>query len=644
MNALKIIAILILMAVVTVSAKEKHEKISLQDLQETTHNYEPEAGASMLIQDVNVNLVYDNSKKEWVTEISVYHRIKIYDKSEIDKANFVIRYYDHMNRSEDVIGIKGTTYNDVNGKIVKTSLNKKSVYDERTSKYYSQKKIAMPDVREGSIVELKYKLKSPLLRIPQRYVQFDVPCNKAIYRVEVPEYFRYNSSSTGSVPMDVINDEGGDRIIFSYTTRTGGQALKSKIHTETINYQTTIQTFKAENIPSFKDEAFVRNSDNYRGSIKYELASYRSPSGGVENFLKSWDRVAQDLNASNDFGKFLTTKKKELYPLIEEVVSMSDDEKIHQVYSYIQKNYTWNGYYGVMADSGLKNLVNDNKGNVADINLLLVKMLRMAGLKSHPVVGRASSSGFLNVYYPTTDELDYVLAGVVRDDNSVLMIDATSKYHYLGSLPERALNLTGVLITDDDRGIQVSIKNPNVGKTVKLLKAHFDELEGLVVNCQTKTSKYDAIKMYLEKNSYASEEEWIGHLESEYPDIEVENTEVKYAESIVKGGTISQDYLDEVNAEEIGGKLYIDASFGLGTRTHPFKSNSREFPVFFESAKTNQYIIQFEVPEGYTVESYPETLTISLPERSMSYSYKVLSQDDELVVQINESRKKDIFA
>lgn len=639
----KVLSIVYLALTTSTIDIDKQDKITFEDLQATEHSVETDAKASIMDQDVKVKVIYDTSKEEWLTEIQVFKRLKIYDNSESDRSNIIIPYYKNNNVSEKVSSIKGVTYNLNDSKVSKSQLSKKNIFDEETSKYYSQKKIAMPNVKAGSIIDIEYKITSPLLRIPRRFVQFDIPCDKSVYQVEVPEYFHYNTSTTGYVPMDVDEDEGHDRIQFSQTTRTAGISVKSEIHNETLKFKTKIKTFRATNTPSLNHEPLVRNMDNYRGSIKYELASYRSPSGEVQQFLKSWDHIAQRLNENSDFGKFLTTNKKDLEKVVSQVNSLEKPQKIQQLYSYVQSNYRWNKYNGVVSEEGLNNFLKTKTGNVADINLLLVKLLRMAGVNAHPVAGRSSFSGFLNFYYPSVDDLNYVMASVLNDDNTVLLMDATSGYHYIGSLPERALNQKAVIVSSNNRGLPIDISNPNTGKSVILAKASYDVDEGLVVNCKTKTSKYDGLQMYEEKASYNSEQEWLSAIESRFNDRYFENSEVKYGDHISKGATITHDYVDELGAEEIGDKIYLKADLALAPNNHLYKAESRDFPLFFESAQTKQYTVQFEIPEGYTLESQPDDLSVGLPDKMFSYNYSIKQQENRLIIQIIQARRSSVI-
>ena len=51
------------------------------------------------------------------------------------------------------------TYNLVGGKIEKTKLKSEGEFDEKINKYWGKKKIVMPNVKEGSVIEYKYTIK-----------------------------------------------------------------------------------------------------------------------------------------------------------------------------------------------------------------------------------------------------------------------------------------------------------------------------------------------------------------------------------------------------------------------------------------------------------------------------------------------------
>ena len=66
----------------------------------------------------------------------------------------------------------------------------------------------------------------------------------------------------------------------------------------------------------------------------------------------------------------------------------------------------WNGMYGYTSDEGVKKAYDLKTGNIADINLILVGMLRAANLKANPVLISTRSNGV--PLFPTMEGFNYV--------------------------------------------------------------------------------------------------------------------------------------------------------------------------------------------------------------------------------------------
>jgi hypothetical protein len=131
----------------------KFGKVTVQELQEKF--YEKDSSANAVYLYKNRNSYYDlRYEIKMVTEI--VQRIKIYNKDGLDYSTIVINYYKPEGDSgERVSSVKAFTYNLVGGKIEKTKLSSKSIFDEKVDKNNRKKKITMPNVKEGSIIEIK---------------------------------------------------------------------------------------------------------------------------------------------------------------------------------------------------------------------------------------------------------------------------------------------------------------------------------------------------------------------------------------------------------------------------------------------------------------------------------------------------------
>ena len=105
----------------------------------------------------------------------------------------------------------------------------------------------------------------------------------------------------------------------------------------------------------------------------------------------------------------------------------------------------WNNYYGINCNDGVRTAYKNNKGNVAEINLMLTAMLRYAGVEANPVLLSTRRNGI--AMFPNRTAYNYVVAGVEVKDN-VILLDATSKNAVVGLMPLRAVNWTGRIIRE----------------------------------------------------------------------------------------------------------------------------------------------------------------------------------------------------
>jgi hypothetical protein len=132
-------------------------------------------------------------------------RIKILKKSGYDWANVQIPFYRVSNSSEEeIMNLKGFTYNLSGKEIVKEKLTKEGVFEEQVTDNWVIKKFTMPNVKEGSVIEFSYTIKSDFLFTFREWqFQETIPVAWSEYRATIPEYFDYKKISQGYEPFSV---------------------------------------------------------------------------------------------------------------------------------------------------------------------------------------------------------------------------------------------------------------------------------------------------------------------------------------------------------------------------------------------------------------------------------------------------------
>ena len=151
-------------------------KVTIAQLEEKYHPKDTSAVAAILFEKGKTSFNYEEMNG-FSTTTEVLVKIKIYKKEGFEWANRKIRHYID-GKKETVSFSKGVTYNLVNGEIEKTKLKSSGEFTEKINNFWSETKIVMPNVKEGSIIEYAYIIKSPFIsNFPEWSFQKNIPVN-----------------------------------------------------------------------------------------------------------------------------------------------------------------------------------------------------------------------------------------------------------------------------------------------------------------------------------------------------------------------------------------------------------------------------------------------------------------------------------
>lgn len=191
-------------------------KVTLAELEEKEHPKDPSASAAVLFSKGEVRFDYTQSDG-FTMNTQVRMRIKIYKKEGYEWATKKVWYRLMSNVRENVRFSDAVTYNVADGKIVKTKLRDDGEFDEKLNKYVGQKKITMPAVKEGSVIEFEYTIKSPIIGTIRDWdFQSEIPVNYSEFKTYVPEYFIYNTNMKGFIAPKTAVEKMDKAITFNY--------------------------------------------------------------------------------------------------------------------------------------------------------------------------------------------------------------------------------------------------------------------------------------------------------------------------------------------------------------------------------------------------------------------------------------------
>lgn len=608
----------------------KFGKVSAEEVEEKQHPIEADADAAILYKKERVYYNYDY-EEGWSMTKEAHYRIKIYNKEGFDWATLSIPLYAAQGDEEKISNVKGFTFNLENGKLVSEKLKKDGIFVEEVNKYRNKASITMPEVKEGSVLDIEFKVSSPLYwYLDDFWLQYEIPVNQVEVRLEIPEYFVFQRYSRGFYPINIDQSRKNRKINVSYRTADGVSSVKTTLKSGALEFQENVYEVNASNLPSLIAEEYTNNINNYRTAIKFELASTQFPNRPYKNYSLTWEGVAKSIYDFSGFGpelKRVNYYKDDVDQLI--AGAATDEEKAGRIFQYVQSKMSWNNYTGVTCQrDGIKKAYKEGSGNVAEINLMLTSMFRYAGLNANPILVSTKSNGI--PLFPTTDGFNYVIAGVEVTEN-VILFDATEKNTAPGILPNRAINWMGRLVRKDGSSSQVNLIPKQLSKETHYVIAQVNP-DGSVEG-KTRTQYTHQLALSLrDKLAKTDQETYLEDMENSHGEMEIDNYELKNQKEISKPLVEICEFSKEDQCDIVGDKIYFKPMLFMAQSTNPFKMEKREYPVDFSFPRQQKYVISLTIPEGYQVESLPESTKVMLPDNSGSFSYNILSSGNQIKV------------
>lgn len=593
------------------SQKYELGKVTADELKETIHPLDGAAPAAIIFKTGKT--YFDTTPEGYfmlVTEVKT--KVKIYKKEGYKYATVEMPFYTGGKQVrlyfDDV-----ATFNLVGDKIEKTKLKSDGEFEEKVNENYSLKKITLPNVKEGSILEYRYTLKTPYFTFfPDWYFQYGIPVNHVEYDVRIPQYFTYRRFLKGFVDIKVSSED-----IVSSAIR---------------NYNESKVVYKGDNIKAIKEAPYVNNMDNYVSMIQYELASTNFPSSGITNYATDWQSVAKTIYEDTDFGGELDRKsyfQDDLDALLKGIVGR--DERIMTIFNYVKSRMNWNERFGYYCKSGVKKAYTEKVGNVAEINLMLVAMLRHAQINANPILVSTRSNGI--ALFPNRGAYNYVIAGVELDNKELVLLDATTKNALPNILPIRALNWGGRMIRENKTSVEVDLTPKMNSKEIINVMATIDS-DGKVSG--KARDQYFDYNGYLFRENYSSmaKDSYLENIEKRYTGLEIGEYEVVNEKDLSKPVIETFDFVNTSLTEKIGDKIYFSPMLHYARQENPFKEEVREFSVDFSFPYQDKYTFTITIPEGYEVEYLPKPFAIAMEKSVAVFKYNITNTGNQIQVGI----------
>ncbi len=544
----------------------------------------------------------------------VYAKIKILKSEGTEYANVEVPYTDYgLNRREVVQSIDGYAYNYVNGKVEKTRLDKKYIFNDNIEGKHFRVKFTIPNIKAGTLIEYKYTVVSDFDgSIRSWRFQRTIPVVESIYDVTIPNYFTFNVNTKGYYPFETVRET------VSKTFLIGNSSLNTNC-----NYL----LMKAVNLPALKKESYVSYMNDYYSSVSFEISGVQIPGQLYKSFAYTWDDVEKQLLDDPDFGGNLKQSgffKDEMKAIA--TSKMANDEKIVAIYQMLQSKVKWNQHEALFTSS-LKKAIKDGVGNSAEINFILIDMLKESGFDAYPVVMSSRSEGRLPIANPSINSINYFVVGVATP-NDTLYMDASRKNASVNVLDDEYLvdRARAVRGPEGKESVWVDLSHisPSLDHNICVIKFADDKM---IVDVTTMKRNQSAYLFRENYKNFKNQDELIEALQNKYS-ITISNFSVQGLDSaqqpIIEKYTFFKPYPLSDSIEYINPLTIFQAG------SNPFRAEKRDLPVEFDYPYTHITDITMRLPKGYEIEEMPKSEKSTIKANDAMYRY-LLQKGDHLL-------------
>lgn len=620
----------------------KFGDISIEDLK-MTHYAKDSSAEAVVLADYGETTMEYSQTEGFVLKFERLTRIKILTKDGLGWADFTVRLYHDGSNDEKMNGLKAVTYNLENGKTIQSKLKNDAVFKEKQDANIDIMKMTLPNAKVGSIVEVTYSVRSDFLFNLQDWeFQSTIPVVWSEYRARIPEYFNYEKYMQGYIQLAVNeNPTASNSINLVSKERSEGRGgVQTEFSQEKIDFQETRFRWAAKDVPAFKSEPFITTYRDYISKMNFELAYTKFPNSAIKNYMGTWEDINKRYAESSDFGGEVTGNGF-LKNKVEEITAgmKTPEEKIASICNYVKQNILWDGTSRKFLTTTIRKVLDEKKGNSAEINLLLASMLEKAGLSAYPVLSSTRDHGFLREEIPVSSQFNYVICAVKVADKFILL-DATEKFLPVGVLPERCLNGKGFLVSKE--GFQwLALQTPGKSRTIvnaDVAMTESGELNGKLTIERTGYYALNERKKFVDKGQEEYVKDFLGNRTWDLAKSEFYN-----AKELNEPFKVLHQMKVSDHVTSAGDVLYMNPFLLMRMEANEFSLEKRDYPVNFGSPFERMYTCKIKIPDGFQVDELPQSKVFALPEAGGKFLYNVARLENVISITSIFQINRDIF-
>jgi len=610
----------------------KYGKITKDELNMKVYPKDTTAAAVVLYEDGYTSFSYIHTIGFQITE-EVKRKIKIFKQEGVEEATIAIPfYYKNSDNNESISSIEAYSYNMEDGKVVKTKLDKKYIFEEETSKRYKKIKFSIPNAKVGTIIEYKYnRITNNIFLMPDWKIQRHIPVLSSFYEVKIPEYFYFNIDMKGYEKINV--EETSDIQQFSNNSGNYGNIQTFTASCRDIKYT-------ARDIPALKNENYVWCANDFMSEIRFELKGTRYPNDFYKAYSNTWEDLEKALDTETDF----TSNLKISDPYGDEIKALvagktDEIEKIQLVYLYIKKRINWNESYDFMG-ANVRTAIKNGIGNNAQINIVLMSALKDAGIKSFPVLLSLRSRGRLPLSFPSLNMISTFIVGAETSEGKKVFMDGSATVGGLNTLPSELLVDRARIFDEEHTDKWVDLSSLGKNQHITNLMVSFDK-DGTMTGVQN-TLYLNQLAFSFKNNIHTSKDS-TKYVEKFQTENQVTIDSLKFEDNNSISNVVKEQVFFTKKYDFTSDLLYINPMIFTHIAKNDFTQSDRKLPVEFNYPYVIQTSCSLTIPDNYKVEELPKSVRIIMVDNKGKCIYQVRQEGNTLQMNYRFELNQAIF-
>lgn len=568
--------------------------IDAATLRMTSCPFEPDAVAMKLfdVQETSFDVMYAGFKLKMERHV----RIKIFSEKGYPEASIKIPYLSKRGLAK-IKELKAIIYNiEADGKITSVKLDKKDFFKEKANAVVGLVNFTFPGLRPGSVVEFSYtRIENDITLLEPWLIQEDIPCAYAslIMTTPVRSVVLEKLFGVDSVPRTV------DLLKYDEYRRT---------------------TYYMRNVTSFHSEPYMTSrKDNVMKMIFYHI-----PMGGSGLLTNPtyatdgvWKAKGSSLMLSQDFGQLFTKPIAGTEKIIDSARRITSiSARVKFIYDTVQRSIPQRTSQAMFPDDP-EEAWKTRSGNSADINMVLLNLLKAANVTCFPLLVSTRENGRISKDYPSYGQMNGMDVVAVADSANYYIMDASLKFQPYNIPPFNILNREAYLLNPSNMGwFLISDKRPMVKQNINL----FCEMkpDGLIEG-EASLQHYNYAKAYILDTTIDEDDK----NEESFFDKKTQGLQIISSKQELTDNDedpLYQSVSFTYQPQQTDDFFFFNPRFLTSNTKNPFISEKRNTEIDFGCNQEVVLTINLTIPPDFEVDHLPKSVTVRAPDSSFLYS------------------------